>query len=449
MEAARERASRPALAGWVLFDAAFQPWFTLVTTFIFAPFAVARLADDPVAGQSAWGFATGAAGLAIALLSPVLGAIADARGPKKPWIAGFGVLFVVSAAALWLAEPGAPGAFLLALAAFALGTVAAEFATVFNNAMMPTLVPREALGRLSGLGWAIGYVGGLASLVFVIGFLDAAGPDGRTLFGLPPLFGLDPEAGEGARATGPLSALWFLVLVLPLFVFTPDTARRPVSPGAVSARLAALLASVKSLPRDARLGRYLIAHMIYADGLVALFAFGGIYGASLFGWSTIELGLFGILLTLTGTLGALYGGRADDRFGPRAVIAASLIVLTLCGLAIIAIPAPASDAPAGLFATQGEWVYLTLGALIGAAAGPLQSASRTFLVDCAPKGRITEAFGLFALAGKVTSFLAPTLVGLVTLLFDDQRAGVSVILVFFLCGLALLSSVRTGVQKTP
>ena len=190
---------RSAVISWIFFDWAAQPYFTLITTFVFAPYFASFVAPDPATGQALWGFATAAAGLAIALMSPVLGAIADASGRRKPWIAGFGALLVIGSASMWIGRPGDPSVIAPLLLAYAVASVGAEFATVFNNAMMPTLVPPERIGRLSGTGWATGYIGGILSLVIVLGFL-AANPDtGRTLFGLSPLFGLDAVTHEGDR----------------------------------------------------------------------------------------------------------------------------------------------------------------------------------------------------------------------------------------------------------
>ena len=152
---------RRAIVGWVLFDWAAQPFFTLIITFVYAPYFASAIAADPVQGQALWGFATAAAGFTVAALSPVLGSIADASGRRKPWIAAFGVLVVAGSALLWLGRPGEPSVIPLVLFAFAIGVVGVEFAGVFNNAMMPALVPPERLGRLSGTGWAVGYVGGL------------------------------------------------------------------------------------------------------------------------------------------------------------------------------------------------------------------------------------------------------------------------------------------------
>lgn len=457
LEAGRAEVSgfprRRAIVAWVLFDPAAQPFFTLVTTFVFAPYFAARVAADPVTGQALWGYAAAGAGLVIALLSPVLGAIADANGPRKPWIAAFSVLLVAGSAALWFAAPGAEHAIAIALVAFAIGTIGAEFATVFTNAMMPDLVDESRLGRLSGTGWAVGYVGGLISLVIMLALFAASPETGRTFFGLTPAFGLDPATFEGDRASGPFSAIWYVVLVLPLFLFTPDVPRRLGVEGAVRTGLADLRATLGSLRNHANAVRYLIANMIYTDGLIALTTFGGIYAAGTFGWSAVELGLFGILLTITGTIGAFAGGWLDDRLGPKWVIQVSLLIFVVASIGILSIdvdhvgfffqvaPPVAGD---GLFAATGERLYLAFGGLIGAAAGPLQAASRTLMVKVSPRERMTQFFGLYALTGKATSFVGPFTVGVVTTLSGSQRIGISVLVLFFAAGAIVMRGVRVG-----
>src|SRR5690348_9923527 len=441
---------RAAVVSWIFFDWAAQPYFTLITTFVFAPYFANFVAPDPAAGQALWGFATAAAGFAIALLSPVLGAIADASGRRKPWIAGFGALLVIGSCAMWIGRPGDPSIIPPLLLAYAVATVGVEFATVFNNAMMPTLVPPDHIGRLSGTGWATGYIGGIVSLIIVLGFL-AANPDtGRTLLGFTPLFGLDPVTHEGDRAAGPLTGLWFIVFVTPMFLFTPDyPAKRPVRE-ALYEGLADLKQSLKDLPQQKSLAAFLLANMIYTDGLVSLFAFGGIYAAGTFGWHTIQIGTFGILLAIAGTFGAWLGGKLDDRLGPKRVIAGSLLILLLAVAAIllvdkdsvlfVEVAPPQAGAP--LFSSAAERAYLVLGCLIGAAGGPLQAASRTLLIHLAPKDRIAQYFGLFALTGKVTSFIGPLLIGMITAATASQKAGMAVLVVFFVTGLALLMRVR-------
>ncbi|WP_051011614.1 MFS transporter [Nitratireductor pacificus] len=444
---------RRGIWGWMLFDWAQQPFHTLIITFVFAPYFASAVAPDAARGQELWGLATGIGGLAIALSSPVLGAIADATGPRKPWILAFSLIGVLACASLWFAMPGA-GHVGLVLIAVALAVFGMEFAAVFNNAMMPDLVPRSELGRLSGSAWGLGYLGGLVSLVLVLGFMSAQPETGRTLLGLEPIFGLDAGLREGDRASGPLTALWYLVFVLPMLLFTPDVARRKAATGAVREGMARLADTLKRLPRERSYFSFLLSSMFYRDALNALYAFGGIYAAGVLSWSITQIGLFGILANVTGALGAWLGGRMDRAFGPKLVVGVSIVVLTLCALLVISTTRdeilflPLSGAT-----SLPDIAFFVAGAFIGAAGGSIQAASRTLLVDQVPRPRVTEAFGLYALSGKATSFIGPFAIALATGYFaseafglsneDAQRLGVTPILVLFLIGLALLPFVKS------
>lgn len=439
-----------AVVSWALFDWAAQPFFTLITSFVFAPFFASALAATPAEGQALWGYATAAAGIGIAITAPVLGSVADATGRRKRWIFVFSIPFLISCWAFWYAAPGSEHAILIALVAFAVGTFSIEVATVFNNAMMPSLVPPAGIGRLSSFGWAMGYASALITLLITLGFLAGSAETGKTLLGFTPLFGLDPATGEGDRASGPFSVIWYLVFVLPMFLFVPDMPRQARLGPAIRAGLDNLKESLAQARLNRNIFTFLLANMIFKDGLVALFAFGGIYAGGQLGWGSIEIGTFGIILTITGTLGLLLGGPMDDRFGARPVIVFSLVVLMFCGLGMISIDRDTvffvirtEPAPEGaLFASLPEQMFIVLGAIIGAVSGPLQASCRSLLVRLAPREHMTQYFGLLALSGKVTSFMAPLAVGVVTSLSGSQPAGMSVILVFFGVGLLLLIRVE-------
>jgi MFS transporter, UMF1 family len=436
---------------WALFDWAAQPFFTLVTTFLFAPYFVAGFVGDPVRGQTLWGYGQAAAGLAIAVLAPVLGAIADRSGGRKPWIAVFSVCAVLGCWPLWYADPTNGATVLAILAALALAQIGVEFATVFTNAMLPGIALPGRLGRLGGFGWAFGYVGGLISLVIILGGFAVNPETGLTLLGLEPV-AFAGIAEAGARLTGPFSAVWYVLFVLPLFLFTPDLAPKGLGTArAVREGLASIGATVRSLTPRSNVARFLLARMIYQDGLTALFAFGGIYAAGVFGWTTTTLGIFGILLSVFAAVGALAGGPLDDRFGSRAVCMASVAGLALAGLAALSVDrthvlfvievAWAEDAT-GLFARPAEQAYLACAIAIGVFAGPAQAASRTLLARISPEHRMTEYFGLYALSGKATAFLAPLMISLATAASGGQRAGLLVVVVFLTAGLLLLLPVR-------
>lgn len=450
------RAPRRGIWGWMLFDWAQQPFHTLIITFVFAPYFAAAVAPDAARGQELWGYATGIGGLLIALSSPVLGAIADASGPRKPWILVFSILGVIGCWALWFAVPGMEN-LTFVLLAIALAVFGMEFAAVFNNAMMPTLVPRAELGRLSGSAWGLGYLGGLITLVFVLGFLSASPETGRTLLGFEPLFGLDPAMREGDRASGPLTALWYVVFVLPMFLFTPDVVRKPSVSGAVKEGLSELGKTLRRLPGERSYFSFLMSSMFYRDALNALYAFGGIYAAGVLGWSIIQIGIFGILANITGAAGAWLGGRADQRYGPKVVVSWSILVLTFCCLLVISTTQTqvlfmtVADAAGG--SGLPDITFYVAGALIGAAGGSIQAASRTLLVDQVERDKVTEAFGLYALSGKATTFIGPLTIAFATAFFaseafglstqDAQRLGVTPIIVLFMIGLVLLPMVKS------
>jgi len=446
----RSPAGRGALFGWVLFDWAQQPVFTLVTTFLFAPYFANVFVGDPVQGQAIWGYATAIAGLIVALTSPVMGAMADATGRRKPWILVFSVLLVIGSAMLWSAAPGAQNLLWFVVGGFILATVAVESQTVFLNSMMPALVPSSQLGRLSGIGWAVGYVGGLVSLVIMAGFIVTDPASGKTLLGLDPVIHLDAESRQADRLVGPFSAVWFILFAIPFFLFTPDQGVR--ARAGIRAGIDNLVQTISHVWSYKNILTFLLARMLYIDGLLAIFAFGGIYGASIFNWQPLELGLFGIVLTIAGTIGAVAGGFLDDLIGPKPVITVALILLVAATFGIVSVDANhimftnevAGAAPGdGLFASTPERFYLLLACVVGIVAGPIQTASRSLMARLAPPEKITQFFGLFAFSGKITSFIAPLVVGLVTQATNSQRLGISVTIAFLIAGLIVFQRVET------
>jgi UMF1 family MFS transporter len=258
---------------------------------------------------------------------------------------------------------------------------------------------------------------------------------------------------EGDRATGPLSALWFIVFVMPLLLFTPDGKKVRDLGSAIRVGLENFTSTVREIRHHANTLVFLLANMIYANGLGALFAFGGIYAAGNFGWGTIEIGVFGILITIAASAGALTGGWVDDRFGSKTVVLVALAILIAMSIAILSVdrdtvffvfPAQPAARGAGLFTSLPEQLYVVFGAIIGIAAGPLQASSRTLLARLAPAQQIGEFYGLFALSGKLTSFAGPIAVASVTAATASQKAGISVLVGFFAVGALLLALVRVS-----
>ncbi len=441
-----------ALAAWALFDWATQPFYTLIVTFLFAPYFATTVVGDVARGQELWGYAAAVAGILVGVGSPVLGAMADGRGRRKPWIAGLALLLIVAMAALWFARPAASSQTIaFVLVAFIAATVAAEFMSVFTNAIMPTLVPHSQIGRLSGIGWGVGYAGGLVSLILMAGLVVTDPASGKTLLGLEPLWRFDQASRESDRLIGPFSAVWFLIFVVPFFLFVPDV-RRPVSANRVRASaFSELRATLRALPAHPDMLYFLIARAIYADGMSAIFTFGGIYGSAVFGWGAFELGLFGIILVLTGALGAVIGGILDDRLGSKNVILGALVLLLIGVIGILSVsqghvlysvPVQPKDIGSRPFSTTGEHVFLMFALLVGIVAAPIGAASRSMLAHLAPPEKMTQFFGLFAFSGKVTAFAAPLLIAITTRISGSQRVGMAVIGLFLVTGFLLMLRVR-------
>ena len=441
-------ADRRGILSWMLFDWANQPFQTLIVTFIFAPWFASAAVGDPVRGQALWGAAAAIAGAAVALSGPLLGAIADRAGRLKPWIAAFSAPYVLGCLGLWLATPDMAHPW-LPLGFFILAFIGSEYTLLLTNALLPSLGDRAEIGRISGSGWAIGYLGGLVALIAVL-LLLAPSPGGdTTLLGIPPILGLDPAAGEPARATGPLSALWYLMFALPFFLFTPDAAPRARAPGLVAGGLRDLVATVKNVRRHHSLFAFLVASMVYRDALAALFAFGGIYAAGVLGWGLFELGLFGIVAASAGALGAWIGGKADARHGPRPVIRVAIILLiVVCLVVLLTTRDSVLLIPVAPGSTLPDIVFFAAGAFLGIGGAVLQAASRTLLVHQA-EGRVAgaQAFGLYALSGKVTAFIGPALIAIVTAATGSQRLGVTPVVALFLIGLVLLHWVKTEAEQ--
>lgn len=454
--AAPRHASTLGQYSWAFFDWANQPYFTIVGTAVFAPYFVSTFIGDPVEGQAIWGYMAGLAGFLIAVMSPIAGAIADAAGRRKPWLFAFSITFFIGAMLLWFAEPGAPHGIWFIAFAFVLAGVSMEMNVVFNNAMLPDIAPPHRIGYLSGFGYGIGYVGGFVALIFL--FFYVIGPAQYDVAFLPDasLFGLDAEASEPDRFVAPFSAVWYVIFVLPLFLFTPDRPSKKKQLGeAVREGLATLGGTFAKAGRYRNIMLFLGARMIYNDGLSAMYMFGAIYAAGVFAWGTATTSVFVLILIVFATFGAFLGAALDDRIGSKPTLYISVSLLVLGALGSISIT---SDTIFFVFkvapVTQGapfqslpELVYLFFGALVGMGGGPTQSASRSLMARIAPKGMETEFFGLFAFSGKATVFIAPLIVGLTTHFYQSQRAGLVVVMALLITGLMLLIPVKTERAK--
>lgn len=444
---------RKRIWGWYFFDWASQPYNTLLLTFIFGPYftstVTANLISEGIATEAAraqaqayWGWGLAAAGICIAVLAPVLGAIADNSGRKLPWIWVFSIMYFVGSGALWWTAPQ-DFSVLWTLFFFGMGLIGMEFATIFTNSYLPELDddPNE-LGRISGSGWAFGYVGGLVALVIML-LLFQATANGTTLIGLKPLFGLDTATKADTRVVGPLAAIWFAVFMIPLFLFIRDTRVIGAKPLLIGESMRDLGRTLKGLPNHPSLMAYLGSSMFYRDALNGLYTFGGVYAVGVLGWSTTEIGIFGIVAIISGAVFCWISGRVDRRFGPMPVIVVCVIALAFVSLLVVSItPETILFIPIAAGSPMPDVTFFIAGAVIGAAGGALQASSRTMMTRQANPDRMTEAFGLYALSGKATSFLAPALIALTSQITGSQRLGVSPLVGLFIIGLILLIWVK-------
>ena len=411
---------RRGLIGWALYDWANSPFSTLIITFVFAVYFSEKIVGgDGAEGQTLWAYTIGISGIFIAILGPIFGAIADAGGRRKPWLFVFTALCVIATALLWYAEPGRD--FLVrAMILVIIANLAFEFGIVFNNAMLPDLVPSARIGRWSGWAWGIGYFGGIAALLIALfGFIQTE----------HPLFGLDVDNFEHVRIVGPLAAVWFVVFVWPLFAYTPDrpTARIGAR-AAVMQGLSNLGTTLRNVREHGNVMRFLLARMIYNDGLTIVFAIGAIFAKDAFGMDFEEVIIFGIVLNVTAGLGALGFAWVDDWLGPKRTIVIGLTGILVAGLV-------------ALSAQDVLWFWIAA-ALLGIFFGPAQAASRSLMARLSPPEMRTEFFGLYAFSGKATAFVGVLVAAAVLDVTGNERAGLATAVVFIAVGLAIFLSVR-------
>jgi UMF1 family MFS transporter len=415
-----------AIFAWCLYDWAVTPFPTIVITFVFGNYFAKAIASDPLAGSAGWSFMIALSGIAIAALSPLLGAVADRMGHAKRGVGVSLLAVIVAGCALWFATPEAVSADRTLIAA-GFGIVALELGLLFYNALLPMVAPARLLGRVSGWGWAAGYSGGLACLALALFLLVQPAT---------PAFGIPKAAAANIRACGPLVALWAAAFGWPIFVFAPDTGGRDSGFGvAVRDGLSDLRKTIARLREFPQLARFLLASAIYRDGVTTILTVGGLYAGETFGMGFSELIAFGIGINVTAGLGAASFAWIDDWLGSKTAILLALAGLLLFGGAII------------LVHDKGWFFGLALG--LGLFVGPAQAASRSMVVRLAPPDALGQFFGLYALTGRAASFVGPALFGWATAALHSQRAGLTCILALLLAGAVLLLRVGEAPAAGP
>lgn len=447
------QATKKRIWGWMAFDWASQPFYTVGLTFVFGPYFAVVAAEyfmssgvesgaAKAQAQSLWSSGQTVSGLIIAFTAPFLGAFADNSGRKIPWIGFFSVMFVVAISMIWMLTPEGAALYLV-LILFFIAFIAAESALNFVNAILPSLGNKDEVGRISGSGAAFGYWGGVVSLaIMLLVFVEQ--DNGRTIFvGLEPPFGLNPNEKEGTRFVGPFIAIWFAVFMIPFFMWVRDD---PTT-GGKSTNLRAVAGdfwgTMKSVAQRKSLLNFLVGSMFYRDALNALYAFGGVYAALVLDWGITAIGVFGVVAAIAAAITTWIAGLADARFGPKPVIRVAVWLLILVSITIVGtsreqifwITLPIAS-------TLPDTVFYVCGAIIGGAGGAVYTASRSMMVRHTHPDRPAEAFGLFALSGKATAFLAPAGITLFTWWTGNTQLGFLPVIILFLMGLFLLKWVK-------
>ena len=409
---------RKEIWSWCFYDFGNSAFTTLVITFIYSTYFTKAIAENEIDGTFLWSQAIAITAVIVSLLSPILGAIADKGGYRKIFLALTTYISIGATALLFFPIKGQ---ILFALILVVIANVNFELGGVFYNAYLPEIVSRKKIGRISGIGWGAGYLGGLlAMLVAMVGFVS---PD-------VPWFGLDIDTGEHIRATNVLVAAWFFIFTLPAILYLKE--KKVESANRIGIVVLNSIQTLKKTFQEIKIYkntvRFLISRLIFNDGLVTIFAFGAIYASGTFGFTFNEIMIFGIVLNIAAGSGAFLMGYIDDMIGGKLTIQISLIGLMIAVLLAV-------------FANS-KLLFWVSGIIVGLFAGPNQSASRSLMGRLTPPDKINEFYGFFAFSGKLTSFLGPMLLGIFTKYFSSQRYGVAVVFIFFFIGFLLMRNVN-------
>ncbi len=401
---------------FALYDFANSAFTTIIITFIFATYFAKQIAPNPVLGQSYWGWTIGITGFLVAIIGPIAGSFADKKNRIVFFIRSFSLLCILFTALLWFSKPS-ESYLLYTLIIVGIANFFYELSLIFYNSLLKDISTSKNLGKSSGFGFALGYIGGIIILLISIKlFIDTDR--------LP--FGLTNEESQNIRATALLVSVWFLIFSIPFLFFAIRETKKKITKN-----ISSNITDIKKLVWNGRfsiLGKFLIARMLYADGLNAIIVMGGIFAVGVFNLEIKELLKLSILMNITAFIGAFVGGVANDRFGSKIVIIFSLVGLIFSSIAILFI--------------YSKSTFFLLAAVNGLFIGPVQSASRVVITSLLDKSNQGKGFGLFATSGKLTSFLGPLLVSTVTFITGSQRIGFSAAIILLLAGLIILLNIK-------
>lgn len=398
---------------YYLFDWANSPYSTIVITFVFSSYFTNTIASNKISGTALWGWTMALSGLFIAIMSPYLGYLADNKKNFSRSFLVFSTLIVAMlSSSLWFANEDIN--ILLFLLIILISNLFFEIGQAFYNSQLINFRGEKSYGEFSGKAWASGYLGGIFCLILIL-----------TLFLIPEksIFILNKEEYENIRICGPIVGIWFLIFSAPFLI---NCKKNELTKKKYS--FSNFLKNLKLLKKDKNKIKFFIARMLYTDGLITLFSFGGIYATGTFSFSFNDIILFGIVINIAAAIGAYIFGFLEDRIGAKKVIIVSLILLILVCLIILII--------------KNKLYFWILGTMLGLFIGSIQSSSRTALISLSRRKNINSLFGIYAMSGKITNFLGPLLVATFTAVFESQKAGMASILIFLCLGLFLFNKVK-------
>ena len=403
------------LFNFALYDFANSAFTTIIITFIFSTYFAKQIAPNPVLGQSYWGWAIGITGLLVALIGPLIGSFADKKNCTEFFIKLFTIICIILTSFLWFSKPSEKY-LLYTLIIVALANFFYELSLIFYNSILKRISNYNNLGKSSGFSFALGYIGGILILIICIKiFIDNDV--------LP--FGLSKENSENIRATSIVVALWYLIFSIPFLFSLKKKIKNKIEKSSNNIK------KIKNLFWDKglnNLGKFLLARMLYADGLNAIIIMGGIFAVGVFNLEIKDLLVLSVLMNITAFIGAIIGGYANDKFSSKSVIIFSLLGLIFSSAIILFI--------------KTKIFFLIFASINGLFIGPIQSASRVFITKSIDKNNQASGFGLFALSGKLTSFIGPLLVSTLTYISNSQRIGFSATIILLLIGLLILLKVK-------
>ena len=403
------------ILNFALYDFANSPFTTIIITFIFSTYFAKQIAPNPVLGQSYWGWAIGTTGILVAIIGPILGSYADKKKFTEFFIKLFTIICISLTTLLWFSKPSEKY-LLFTLIIVALANFFYELSLIFYNSILKRISKTSDLGKSSGFSFALGYIGGILILIICIKiFIDNDV--------LP--FGLSKENSENIRATSIVVAVWYLIFSIPFLFSLKKKINNKIELSSDNIKKIKDLIWNNGLNN---LGKFLIARMLYADGLNAIIVMGGIFAVGVFNLEIKDLLILSILMNVTAFIGAIVGGYANDKFSSKSVIIFSLLGLIISSSIILFV--------------KSQLFFLIFAAINGFFIGPIQSASRVFITKSIDENNQASGFGLFALSGKLTSFIGPLLVSTITYISSSQRIGFSSAIILLLIGLLILLKVK-------